>query len=350
MSKRRFVDYARHGGCSMKLAPTRLQGLLAPLRTSANGSGGWPDAGVSDIGSQHVASSVDVVLPMIDDPVLFARIVVNHVFSDLYAVGADPVFALSILGIPEPGKTVDDHEAFNREIDAEVQRMLLAAEEALREAHVASAGGHTLMDHALFFGMAATGTFADERVISNEDATAGDVLVLTKPIGTSVATKLWKFDANSKDEFGDVVAAMLQSNRGASLAMRPLERCACTDVTGFGFLGHLHNMLRASSAAAIVRLDEVPIFESVRSRPRMKDETGTRLLEPNREFLHGHIRDGAKDVDLSLFLDAQVSGGLLVSVPPHDLDSFQAQMRANGEDAWVVGEVVKGDAGTIILA
>ncbi|HEY2478207.1 MAG TPA: selenide, water dikinase SelD [Solirubrobacterales bacterium] len=348
MSENRFVDYAQHGGCSMKLAPKRLQGLLDGLGGSSSERGGWPDAVVSEVGGQNVASSVDVVLPMIDDPALFGRIVVNHVLSDIYAAGATPVFALSILGIPKPGKEVVDEEAFNREIDAEVQRMLLAANEALREAGVVSAGGHTLMDHALFFGMAATGTVTDGRAVSNAAAEPGDVLVLTKPVGTSVATKLWKVAPESKGDFGDVVEAMLRSNRTPSELMRILSRCACTDVTGFGLCGHLHNMLRASGTAARLEVAEIPIFPSVSSH-RYETDTSTRLLEANEEFLQGHLRGSTGEVDLPLLLDAQVSGGLLISIPPGEADHFQAELRQHGEESWVIGEVTTGPAGTITL-
>lgn len=348
MSDLRFVDYARHGGCSMKLAPARLQNLLAPLAGNSNGGGGWPDAAVSPIGSQEVASSVDVVLPMIDDPVLFGRIVVNHVFSDLYAVGATPVFALSILGVPQAPEDVDE-DAFNREIDTEVQRMLLAADRALEETGVLSAGGHTLMDHALFFGMAATGRFEEGPPISNAGAAVGDALVLTKPIGTSVATKRWKLDDDSNGEFGDVVEAMLRSNRTAARAMRSVERCASTDVTGFGLCGHLHNMLRASGVAAELRSGETPVFDSVSSLVDRETDGGTRLLEPNRAFLADHLEVQAPSADVSLFLDAQVSGGLLISMPTSDVGGFQTEMRAQGEEAWVIGEVTGGPPGAITL-
>ena len=334
----------------MKLAPARLQNLLDALGESSSKQNGWPDAVPSQIGRQGVASSVDVVLPMIDDAASFGRIVVNHVLSDLYAVGATPVFALSILGVPKPDDTVVDEEAFNQEIDAEVQRMLVAADEALRHADVLSAGGHTLMDHVLFFGMAATGTVPDGQAISNSTATAGDVLVLTKPIGTSVATKLWKSKPESKDEFGDVVEAMLRSNRVPSEAMRTLSRCACTDITGFGLCGHLHNMLRASGASALLRVADIPVFPSVASHRYPRTDTSTRLLEENEKFFKGHLRGYDPDADLSLLLDAQVSGGLLIAMPPDEVDRFQAELRLHGEESWVVGEVTAGTAGAITLA
>ncbi len=350
MSERRFVDYARHGGCSMKLAPTRLEGLLGALDGFSNGNSGWPDAAITQLGAQQVASSVDVVLPMIDDAVLFGRIVVNHVLSDLYAVGAEPIFALSILGVPKPADDEVDKDAFNREIDAEVQPMLVAADEALREAGAISAGGHTLMDHALFFGMAATGRIPHGQAISNTTAEQGDILVLTKPIGTSVATKIWKTKEESKEDFGDVVEALLRSNRQVSLAMRQLSRCACTDVTGFGLCGHLHNMLRASGVSAIVRNAEVPVFPSVREHRYRHANTATRLLESNREFLEGHLHHDLPEAELALLLDAQVSGGLLISMPPNEVDRFQEQLREQNEETWIIGEVAGGTPGDITLA
>jgi len=352
MKDRRFVDYARHGGCSMKLEPGRLRKLLGSLRAFSDDDAEWPDASISPIGNGKVASSVDIVLPMIDDPGLFGRIVVNHVLSDLYAVGASPVFALSILGMPEPDEKAGDREkeAFNRRIDGEVRQMLIAADEELAEAKVLGGGGHTLMDHVLFFGMAATGSLPPGGEISHKAAAVGDALVLTKPLGTSIATKLWKTETDSKEEFGDVIAGMLRSNRVASEAMLKLERCACTDITGFGLCGHLHNMMRASRRSATLAVADVPIYESV-TKHRYASNTETRIFEPNRKYLDAHLRnlDSVEERALPIYLDAQVSGGLLISMSPGEVGRFTDELKANGEKAWVVGEVGNGEPGTIAL-
>ena len=181
-------------------------------------------------------------------------------------------------------------------------------------------------------------------------AEAGDVLVLTKPVGTSIATKLWKTEPDSKNEFGDVIESMLQSNRVASEAMLKLERCACTDITGFGLCGHLHNMLRASRLSATLVVKDIPVYESV-TEHGYAESTETRIYEPNRKYLDAHLRniESVEESALPIYIDAQVSGGLLISMTPGEVDRFIEELRASGEEAWVVGEVGKGEPGVITL-
>lgn len=329
----------------MKLDPARLQNLLG----SVGADDGWPDAVVSPVAGGRAASSIDVVLPMVDDPELFGRIVVYHVLSDLFAVRAKPRVALNILGVPLPGDD-DDPDEFAHAIDTDVALMLRAAQDALAIEGVLGAGGHTLMDHALFFGMAAVGEFGETEPVSNATAEAGDALILTKPIGTSVATKLWKTRPERKDEFGDVLEGLLRSNRGAAEAMADLDRCACTDVTGFGFIGHLHNMLRASGMSARIDLSEVPVYESVRLL-KTKADTRTRIFEPNLRFFGDKIENSVNlsEEQLAVYLDAQVSGGLLISMAPGGVDAYREEMLRRGERAWVIGEVRAGNSGSIEL-
>lgn len=353
--QRRFIEYAEHGGCAAKLDATRLQGLLAPLTKDRSG---WTDAGIANVGGQRFASSVDVVLPMIDDPVLFGQIVVTHVLSDLYAVGATPVFALNILGVPKPPKqdsegrelTEEQEAEAIEEIDANVKAMLCAADAVLAELGVARVGGHTLMLEALAFGLAATGNLHEGRVISNDAAEPGDLLVLTKPVGTSIATKCWKGDSKIRERFKDVVDGMLQSNRDASEAMLGLERCACTDVTGFGLLGHLQNMLNSSRVSAVVQVAEVPVYESVASA--IKPEHSTRIFKSNLAFVEGHVEDlsALNDVERLLLIDAQISGGLLLSIPPGQVELYLDELAKRGGNGVVIGTVTGGGPGRISLA
>lgn len=356
IEQRRFIEYAEHGGCAAKLDATRLQRLLAPL---AKDRAGWADAGIASVGGQRFASSVDVVLPMIDDPVLFGQIVVAHVLSDLYAVGSTPVFALNILAVPKRperdseggGWPSEEQEAHPiEEIDANVKEMLCAADAVLEEIGVARVGGHTLMLEALAFGLAATGVMPEGRAISNDAAKPGDVLVLTKPVGTSIATKCWKGNSAIRERFADVVDGMLQSNRDASEAMLRLDRCACTDITGFGLLGHLHNMLSASRVSAIVQTAEVPVYESVASS--IKPEHSTRIFKSNLAFVEEHVDDltALSDIERLLLVDAQISGGLLLSIPPDQLDFYLQELSERGGAGVVIGQVTGGEPGRISLA
>lgn len=343
----RFIDFAHHGGCSQKLEPTRLRALLQPLALASPGAGSWPDAGITVVGDQTFASSVDVVLPMIDDSELFGRIVATHVLSDLYATGVRPVHALNILSVPDG--LFGAEGSSTKQIDAEIQRMLVAANEVVTEAGAIPVGGHTLSFDVLFFGMAATGIAVGGRTIGNHTGQPGDRLLLTKPVGTSVATKAWKVSDAAPRAFQDVLNGMLLSNRAASEAMLRLDRCACTDVTGFGFFGHLHNLLEASEVGARVQVADIPVYPS--ALEAVDPDSATRILGANREFAEPHLENGEilSVEDRLLFMDAQVSGGLLVSLPPGDVDAFQAMLGEMGEEAWDVGQITDGSPGEITL-
>jgi selenide,water dikinase len=357
MRTRRFIDYAKHGGCSAKLDAPRLRRLLEPL---PGGVPGFADAGVAETAGHRFASSVDVVLPMIDDPTVFGQIVVVHVLSDLYAVGAEPVFALNVLAVPkvpeedEDGNRIPDglRRAGEAAIDADVQTMLLAADSALEGKGIARVGGHSLLLDGLIFGLAATGVLPAGGGVSNDSAQPGDLLVLTKPVGTSIATKSWKGDEAERKDFEDVVQGMLRSNESASAAMSGLQRCACTDVTGFGLMGHLHNMLLASGVAATVDFRSVPVYESVRSAmPSIEPGHNTRIYDSNRDFVIESVHNlyALTEWDKLLFFDAQISGGLLLAISPGETDGYLAALAAGGDEGWVIGEVVTGTPGEITI-
>jgi selenide, water dikinase len=357
MAYKKFIDYAKHGGCSAKLDAPRLRDLLAPL---PNGTPGFADAGIAELPSgQKFASSVDVVLPMIDDPEIFGRIVVAHVLSDLYAVGAKPLFALNVLSVPkvpeeEDERVIGDTERREREvaIDGDVQSMLMAANEAMQEKGVTPVGGHSLLLEALIFGLSATGVLPNGGGVSNDDARPGDVLVLTKRVGTSIATKSWKGEEATRADFEDVVEGMLSSNEKASTAMLTLSRCACTDITGFGLMGHLHNMLLASDAAAAIEVKRVPIYDSVKSiLPQLDSDHNTRIFHSNVEFVDSHVRNiETLDIQKKLvFFDAQISGGLLIAVPPAEADNFLEALGKEGCEAHAIGEIIDGPPGEITL-
>jgi selenide,water dikinase len=348
MNPKKFIDYAHHGGCSAKLEAPRLRDLLAPLDEEA----GFSDAGVAYTGGRGYASSVDVVLPMIDDPEVFGRIVVVHVLSDLYAVGAKPLFAMNVLALPKPEDDDPDPGATNRAIDADVREMLLAADSLLEQTGVERVGGHSLVLESLFFGLAATGLLPEGGGTSNAAARPGDVLVLTKPVGTSIATKSWKAEKAGREDFEDVVAGMLRFNQAASEAMLELTRSSCTDVSGFGLLGHLHNMLLASKVSARIECEAVPVYETVtEALPELEPDHNTRIFDSNLAYVRASVEniDRLDDKRKLLFLDAQISGGLLVAVPPGEKNDFLAGLKRGGDRGWVIGSVGEGPAGAITL-
>ncbi len=332
----RFIDFSDHGGCSRKVNGIRLAELLAPLGLSQP----WADAGTVDIAGMKIAASVDVVLPMINDPGLFGRIVVAHVLSDLYACSAEPLFALNVLALP-PGNPVGD--------DA-VREMLTEAAAMLGDSGVALLGGHTIENDQLMFGLAAAGRTVGAG-LSPKGARSGDALVLTKPLGTSIASMLWQTRSYEISAFQDVVDGMLTTNACAAQLLRRVRARACTDVTGFGFLGHLHNLLVASGVAARVNVGDVPRYPSTVAVAG-ELEGGTRLLDFNEDFVMGAVHwtnaHNAPTTRAYLY-DAQVSGGLLAAVPTERLNDLAAEAAVLGQAFWVVGEVRDGPAGHIQL-
>lgn len=332
----RFIDLAIHGGCSRKVDGLRLEELIKPL----GGSGLWADAGLIEIGDTEFVSTVDVVLPMIDDPTLFGQIAVAHVLSDVYAASAEPLFAVNILGVPgSPGN------------DDPIREMLSSADTALRTCGATPLGGHSIEHAELLFGLAATGRVVTTP-LSPGGARVGDALVLTKALGTSVATTVWKDNRAAIAEFSDVVAGMTRTNRAAAELLRRVQARACTDVTGFGFMGHLHNLLRASGLAARIDLVAIPRYESTIRWAAAKSH-GTRLLEANEDFVLGHVHqeepaaDGGSD---RLFIyDAQVSGGLLGAVPAEHLPLLASVADELEQAYWQVGTIEEGPPGDIVL-
>lgn len=337
VSRDRFIDLARHGGCSKKLNALRLGELLNGLGLEDP----WADAPTITAGTEVLASTVDVVLPMIDDPGVFGEIVVAHVLSDLYAIGAQPLFAMNILGVPPDSPAAD----------GPVREMLESAASRLRAAGAQLLGGHSIESDELFYGMAAIGR-APAHPRSQAGARPGDQLVITKPLGTSVATMAWRAHVGRGHEFRDVAEGMRALNRTASAVLSEIGATACTDVTGFGFAGHLHNLLRASGVAAIVGMGRLPRYASTVSAASSAE--GTRLLDSNEDYVLASVEwqgTTTPDRDARLYVfDAQVSGGLLATVPEQRVADLQALAEANGQAMWVVGQIEPGPAGQVVFS
>jgi selenium donor protein len=330
----RFIDWADHSGCSQKVDGLRLESLLEGLPITEP----WADAATFSTDGAVFAGSTDVVLPMINDPGLFGEIVVAHVLSDLYAIGAEPVAGLNLLAVPEYAW-----------VDSEMLReMLSRAARKLQSENGALLGGHTIENEQLLYGLAVVGRVG-QHSLGLGGCEVGDHLMLTKPLGTSIATAAWKYGGADISSHQDVVDGQLQTNRLASKLLVSFRANACTDVTGYGFAGHLHNLLRVSGVAARVRLLDLPKYASTEAVAGSIDR-GSRLLEGNEDFLLGQIEwpTSAPSAAMRAYvLDSQVSGGLLAAVPSHRVTPLLAQAREEGQVMWDVGVVTPGSAGAI---
>lgn len=342
----RFVDLAAHGGCSRKMAPGRLFRLLGELTVP------WADEplssmvprdyGVFSVDGTTCVMNADILLPLANDPADFGEIVVAHVLSDIYCAGATPLCAFNLLCVPEAADGMD----------GEVVRMMDAATARLRAAGAILLGGHTMRPQGEFsYGLAAIGIASKDRIIGNDSARPGDVLVLTKPLGTSIATKLWKMEVLLSDQFEDVLAGMKSLNDVAAHHMLLAGANACTDITGFGFLGHTKNLLQASGVGAVISLGSLPVYESV--RPYMSSSgSETRLFDENVLYARSAIHPDSHSWDeyRNILFDAQVSGGLLVSLPVEAAEHYVEALAVKGVIAHKIGRVTEEHPGVVRLA
>ena len=297
------------------------------------------DAGVYRISADlALVQTVDVFTPVVDEPYWFGAIAAANALSDVYAMGGVPRTALNIAGFPRSKLPL--------EVLGEILR---GGGEKCAEAGVAVIGGHTLDDPEPKFGLSVTGFVHPDRVVTNAAARPGDRLVLTKPLGLGVITTGIKQERTTRSTIDEAIRVMAALNRAAGQAMTDVGVSAATDITGFGLLGHLHEMTRASGVRARILLSAVPILEEAWGLARAGIVPGG--TQRNRAALAGAvIWEGIDEDGQILLCDAQTSGGLLIAVPGDRLARLVQALRAGGTPASeVVGEITGEGAGEITV-
>jgi selenide, water dikinase len=287
------------------------------------------DAGYVPFGGGLLLQSVDFFTSIVDEPYRFGQIAAANALSDIYAMGGVPLTAMNLV-------------AFPCSLDLGILREILAGGHSkIEESEARLCGGHSIQDDEPKYGLAVTGFVEENRVVRNAGAKAGDALVLTKPLGIGILTTALKRDLVSEDEIESAIEAAARLNKGAAAAMREVPVSAATDVTGFGFLGHLNEMLEASGVGAVVHRNEVPVWERAVSLAAEGCYPGG--LNSNREYLNDSVwSDGVATEDLLPLFDPQTSGGLLVAVPKERSVEFVRTLERLGTQAAVVGEVIEG--------
>ena len=295
------------------------------------------DAGVLRLDAETaLVMTVDFFTPIVDDPYNFGAIAAANALSDVYAMGGEPLAALNCAGFP-PGEDQDLLRA-----------ILQGGADKVAEAGAVVAGGHSIRDDELKFGLAVVGRVHPERVVTNANARPGDRLVLTKPIGTGLLSTARRRDEISEDEFTPAVVSMLALNKDAAAAMMETGVNACTDVSGFGLFGHGQEMACAGKVALAFNLAAVPLLPGA----RMAAERGfipggaRNNLAHFEPFLEGVFPDPAW---WAIAFDPQTSGGLLISVPAERLQNLVAGLARRQVLAAVVGEVLAGPQGKIVI-
>ena len=277
-----------------------------------------------------LVQTVDFFPPIVDDPYAYGEIAVANALSDVYAMGGTPLTALNIVGFPvELPKDV-------------LGRVLQGGMSKAKEAGVLIVGGHTVDDKEPKYGMAVTGVVKPGRQVTVDGAKPGDVLVLTKPIGTGIITTAGKAERVDSEVLEGAVRTMSTLNRAASEAMVKVGVNACSDVTGFGLLGHLRNIVEASGVDARLTLSDVPVLAG--ARELLDDGIAPGGTHRNLESIDPMVAwDASIDNNSRLLLsDAQTSGGLLISVEPARLDSLLAELKTVGvETRSVIGAILE---------
>jgi selenide,water dikinase len=284
------------------------------------GGSGTDDAAVYKI-SEDIAlvQTVDYFTPIVDDPYTFGAIAAANALSDIYAMGVKPVMALNIVGFPVNELSLD--------ILVEILR---GGADKAKEAGIPIAGGHSIEDKEPKYGMVVTGLAHPDRIITNSGAKPGDVLILTKPIGTGIITTAVKAEVAAQESIDAAVNVMSTLNRAAAECMMKIGINSCTDVTGFGLLGHLYEMISASGVGAEVSYSKVPLIPGTW-------ELADDLIIPagtsrNHEYLGDHvIWDSELEYEEQMILcDAQTSGGLLISVPAEKSAALIESLEGSG--------------------
>ncbi len=289
------------------------------------------DAGVYRLAPDlALVQTVDVFTPIVDDPYWFGAIAAANALSDVYAMGGTPRLALNIAGFPRAKLSLDI-----------LGEILKGGADKCGEAGVTVIGGHTIDDPEPKFGLAVTGFVHPDRVVTNASARHGDRLVLTKPLGMGVITTGIKQERTSRATIDEAIRLMAVLNQAAAQAMIEVGVSAATDITGFGLLGHLHEMTRAAGVHATIRLGQVPILEEAWELARQGMVPGG--TQRNRAALEGAVSwDGIDEEGQILLCDAQTSGGLLIAVPEARLDRLLRSLRAGNVPAAAVIGVIDG--------
>ncbi len=294
------------------------------------------DAAVYALGDgRALVVTLDFFTPLVDDPYDFGRIAAANALSDVYAMGAEPLFVLNLLAFPRALLG-----------DGLVEEIIRGGSDTAREAGVPIMGGHSLDDPEPKYGLVAVGEVQVDELVTNAAAEAGDLLVLTKAIGTGVVATAIKAEAASDAATTAAVKSMTALNREAATAMKRVGVRAATDVTGYGLLGHLSNLLLQSGVAAEIVAENVPVLPEV-SELIIAGHIpgGTRR---NLEDLEDRVEFADQNETIRLILaDAQTSGGLLISVPEERAEELMELLEAAGPVAAMIGRVTDGASGTI---
>jgi selenide,water dikinase len=298
------------------------------------------DAGVYQL-SEEVAlvQTVDFFTPIVDDPFTFGQIAVANALSDVYAMGGTPLTGMNLVAFPI--KTLSP---------SILKDILLGGLSKMEEAGVALVGGHSIEDPEIKYGLAVTGVVHPKKILTNAKAKIGDKLVLTKPLGTGIIATALKGEMASEEAVGKIVESMVTLNRTASEQMKNFKAHACTDITGFGFIGHALEMAIASQVGMVIQSKTISIFPEAMEYAKLGLVPGGAYS--NRDFFscRVEVHSNVPNLLVDILYDPQTSGGLLISLPPGEAEKLVATLKKEGLiHSCMIGGVVEDPRGKIRL-
>jgi selenide,water dikinase len=299
------------------------------------------DAGVYKISADTaLIQTVDFFTPIVDDPRMFGQIAAANSLSDVYAMGGKPLTVMNIVGFPV------------KQLDMSVlAQILIGASEKVQESGAVLVGGHSIDDQEPKFGLSVTGVVHPDKVWTNSGAKPGDVLILTKPIGVGIQTTAIKKDALTDDQLARVMLIMATLNKTAAEVLQQFDVHACTDVTGFGLLGHAKEMACGAGVGLNIFADQVPVLEG--TRKLAEDGYVPGGSKSNHSWLRNDVEysEGVEEITQLILCDAVTSGGLIAALPEEQAEQAVQRLREAGvEYAAIIGKVVTDHPNCIFVS
>jgi selenide,water dikinase len=313
---------------------------LIPDKNVIRGMESLDDAGVYKLSDElAIIQTVDFFTPIVDDPYDFGQIAAANALSDVYAMGGKPLTAMNVACFP------------TKQLDISILKDILKGGiDKMKEAGVTLIGGHSVDDAELKYGLSVTGTVHPKRLVTNSRAKAGDKLILTKPLGTGIISTALKAGKASKKTIVKLTKSMAALNKRASELMQEVEVHACTDITGFGFIGHACQLAQSSKVGMKIHSGSVPFFAEAEEFAKKGLCPGG--LDRNRGFYGKMVdfSDRVPDYMKDILFDPQTSGGLLISLLPKAAELLIGRLKKAGvREAAIVGEIISKPVGNILV-
>ncbi len=338
----KMTKYAKKCGCGAKLSSKKLSEVLGKLPKVTNenllvGTETSDDAGVYKLNETlALVQTVDFFTPIVDDPYLFGQIAATNAISDIYAMGGDPITALNIVCFPE---------ALDLEILGEILR---GGADKLNETGAVIVGGHSIEDDEPKYGMAVTGTVNPNKIMKNYGAKEGQLLILTKPLGVGIISTAMKKDDCDEESKKMVIESMVTLNKYASEIIRKYDVTVCTDVTGFGLMGHVYEMATASNVTINIKKDMINYIQSAKKYAENGYLPGG--IKNNKAHLDGkYIMNEVPEYLENILFDPQTSGGLLFACNENEVDEILNELNEQDIKSNIVAKIIKKDKFDIIV-